>query len=120
MKRIFCVLLFVGCLLTLGACSADGEGASGFFETFFNDYIAKYFEDYVATCNGFGQPLLEVPYVGEALAVLMTAFAYAIGGVLLVFRILIAFVFFFLIQTASFVELIIKGFSEILLGLISA
>jgi hypothetical protein len=120
MKRFFCVLLFVGCLLTFGACSLEEAGGSGtFFESFYNDYIMIYFEEYITSCTAFGQYFAEVPVVGTVLEFIVTALAYAIGGIILAIRIVFAFVLYFLIETASFVEEIIRAISETVLDMIS-
>ncbi len=62
---------------------------------------------------------VDVPVVGTVLEFIVTALAYAIGGIILAIRIVFAFVLYFLIETASFVEEIIRAISETVLALIS-
>ena len=120
MKRFFCVMLFVACLLTFGACSGDGSAESAsFLDKFYNEYLVKFFNDYVTGCAAIGDNCTSVPVIGPVLEFFVSVVAYAIGGIVFVFKTLIAFVLFFIGETAFFVEEIVKGISGTILDLIS-
>ena len=119
MKRFFCVMLFVVCLMTFGACSSEGSESVSFFEKFYNEYLTKFWSDYISGCAALGQNFANVPVVGPVLDFLVSVVSYAIGGVIFIFKLVVAFILFFISETAFFVEEIVKGITGTILDLIS-
>ena len=119
MRRFFCVMLFVVCLMTFGACSSEGSESISFFEKFYNEYLMKFWSDYINGCAALGQNFVNVPVIGPVLDFLVSVVAYAIGGVVFFFKVVLSFILFFISETAFFVEEIVKGITGTILDLIS-
>ena len=126
MKRFFSVMLLFVCLLAFGACTGVDPETDLFFEkyqseynTYYNDYLVKFFTEYLSGCEAFSDFFGNVPVLGTLLDAIATIFAYTAGGILLIFRIILSFFLYFGSQTSFLSEDVVKNIMGTILKLIS-